>query len=273
MATQETDVDAQGVYLYAIGQDLAVQDLGKIGVEGSEVYTIEEGNLRAVVSDVPRTREMRPERRHLAAHQKVVNSVLERSETILPVSFGTIADDEAGVRSLLRRFAEMISEQMDRLKGGVQMNVRVSYSAKEPSVFEYLLTEREPELKALRDRIFGGGRAASREEKIDFGQQIEAALNRLRDEFAEKLEKLSTQSRETKVLSPRNEQEIVRIACLVAKDATDAFDAAVKEIAQSIDDRFTVEESGPFPAYDFAELHLSSIEEGAEEGTGARADS
>ena len=64
---------------------------------------------------------------------------------------------------------------------------------------------------------------------------------------------------------------MARIACLVTKDSTDKFDAAVKETASSFDDRFTVEESGPFPPYDFTELHLS-VEEGAEEGSGVRAD-
>src|SRR5262245_61736140 len=104
-----------GVYLYAIGRQVPVQDMGPVGVEGSEVYTITEGNLSAVVSDVPRGGELRPERRHLAAHQAVVNAVVDRSPVALPVSFGTIADDEEGIRRLLRRYAGDLSDQMERL--------------------------------------------------------------------------------------------------------------------------------------------------------------
>jgi hypothetical protein len=271
-AETEKEMEAQGVYLYAIGPELPVQDLGAIGVEGSEVYTIAEGPLRAVVSDVPFTRELRPERRHLAAHQAVVNAVLERSPVTLPVSFGTIADNENGVRELLRRHADQLSEQMERVKGMVQMNVRLSYAAQTPGVFEYLLNERRPDLRSLRDAIFGGGRTPTREEKIDFGQKIEAALNELRDELTQQIEQaLSPRCSATKVLSPRSEQELVRLACLVAKDSTGAFDSAVQEAARSFDDRFVFEQSGPFPAYDFTELHLS-VEEGAEEGTDVRAD-
>jgi hypothetical protein len=258
-------MEDQGVYLYAIGRELPVQELGTIGVEKSGVYTIAEGDLRAVVSDVPFTRELRPERRHLAAHQAVVNAILERSPDILPVSFGTIAENEEGVRRLLNKFAGEISEQIDNVKGNVQMNVRLSYASKSPTVFEYLVNERQPELGKLRDQLYGEGRTATREEKIDFGQKIETGLNQLRDELGEKLEQaMAKKCSSTKMLTPRSEEEMVRLACLVPKDSTKDFDAAVQEVAKSFDDHFTLEESGPFPAYDFTELHLN-VDEGADE--------
>lgn len=273
MATEsEEEMGTQGVYLYAIVRELPMQDMGPIGLEGGEVYTIAEDRLRAVVSDVPHRDELRPERRHLQAHQAVVNAVLERSPVVLPVSFGTIADDEEGIRRLLRRYAEELSEQMEHVQGTAQMNMRLSYTAKEPTVFGYLVNERQPELRNLRDAMFGGGRVPSREEKIDFGQKIEAALNELRDEFTRQVEQtVAPHCNEMKILPQRSESEIVRLACLVPKDAMDAFDSAVQEFARSVDDRFEVGQSGPFPPYDFAELHLS-VEEGPEGGADVRAD-
>jgi hypothetical protein len=263
-------MEPRGVYLYAIVQEVPVQDIGPIGLEGAEVYTIAEGQLRAVVSDAPDTEELRPERRHLEAHQAVVNSVLERSPVLLPVSFGTIAGDEDEVRRLLRRYADELAEQMDRLGGKAQMNVRLSYAG--PSIFEYLVNERRPDLRDLRDATFSGG-TATREEKIDFGQKIDAALNELRDELTQQLaQALSPRCSETKRLQPRSEQEMARLACLVAKDSPKELDAAVEEAARSFDDRFILEQSGPFPPYDFAELHLT-VEEGVEEGADVRADS
>jgi len=265
-------MEEQGIYLYAIVPDVPVQDMGAIGLENGEVFTIAEGSLRAVVSAISATEELRPERRHLSAHQTVVNRILEHSSVVLPVSFGTIADDEAGVRRLLREHADELSEQMARLEGRVQMNVRLSYSAQSPTFFDHLVREHRPELNKLRDTLFSGGRTPTREEKIEFGQKIEAAMNELRDEFAERLtEALSGKCKEVKRLTPRSESEVARLACLVTKDSIDAFDSALASAAKTIDDRFTVDQSGPFPPYDFAELHLSG--EDLRGGAETRADS
>ncbi len=252
----------QGVYLYAIVPELPLQELGERGVDGSEVYTIGEGKLRAVVSDVAMTGELRPERRHLAAHQAVVNAVMERCPVVLPVSFGTIAGDDDGIRDLLRRYAGDLSEQMERVDGRVQMNLRLPFVGK--SIFGQLLDE-QPELAKLRDATFRRGHAATREEKIEFGQQIDAGLNELRGELSRRMEEaIGEICVETKSLPVRGETEMARIACLVDKESVAKFDAAVQKLAGLFDDRYSIEQSGPFPPYDFAELHLT-VDEGAGE--------
>jgi hypothetical protein len=146
------------------------------------------------------------------------------------------------------------------------MNVRLTFTGK--SIFEHLLGQ-QPELAKLRDLTFRQGHTPTRDEKIEFGLHVDAGLNQLRGEISRRLEDLiAPKCTELKSLPARSEAEMARMACLVDKEATAGFDAAVQAAARTIDDRFTVEQGGPFPPYDFAELHLTA-DQGAE---GAHAD-
>jgi hypothetical protein len=248
----------KGAYLYAIvpESEIKTKDLGE-GLEKSSVYTVREGKLAAIVSDLPTPKELKPERRNLSAHQNVLKRVLDASSVVLPVSFGTVADSAEGVRALLKKYEEEFTEQMEEVRGKAETVVRLAYAPETPGIFEYVMERRSPELKQLRDRLFAGGREASREEKIDLGQAVEGALNAARDEFAEQVEDvLSAHCSSIKRLPPRNERELARLACLVERDVIGEFDNAVGEAAKLFDDHFTFEETGPFPPYDFTELHL-----------------
>jgi hypothetical protein len=251
-----------GAYLYGIVPELPIQDLGPIGLAGEEVYTIAEGGLRAVVSDLELASgvELRPERKHLAAHQAVLTKLHQASDVVLPVSFGTIADDEDGIRRLLHKYGDELMLEMERVKGKTQMNIRLAYTTDKPGVFDFLL-ERRGDLASLRDSLFGGGQEASRDAKIDFGQKIEAALNELRAEVGQKLESaLRGACDEIKGLATRGETELARFACLVGKEQTAELERAVNDAARAFPDSFEMEFSGPFPPYDFTEMHLEAEE-------------
>lgn len=90
----EAEADsAGGVYVYAIvGGELAL-DYGSIGLDGSPVYKISAPGMAALASQLARSR-VRPERRHLAAHNAVLRRALASGEpAVLPLAFGLIADE------------------------------------------------------------------------------------------------------------------------------------------------------------------------------------
>lgn len=251
---------AGGTYLYAVIPKYVAPKLGQIpGVEQGNVYTVESGELAAVVSDVPSQDEMRPERRLVAAHQEVLRRATDASPVVLPVSFGTIAGDPDGVRELLKRYEKDLSDQMQQVEGKIQMGVRVSYTAAESSVFEFLVAN-SPELHEARERIATSGREPTREEKIDLGQMVDAVLGQLRDEYAQKVEQAIGAAARFKRNPPRNEKEFVNAAFLVAKDRQSDFESAVQSLGGLFPDSFTIEELGPFPPYDFVDLHVKSLQ-------------
>ena len=102
-----------GCYLYAILAGADSKHFGPCGIDGSLVYTISDGGLAAVVSDVPRDK-LRPERRRLAAHHEVLKQLLGRG-ALLPMAFGIISEGTAAIERILDLNQEPFAEQLARL--------------------------------------------------------------------------------------------------------------------------------------------------------------
>lgn len=241
-------------YIYAIIGGTQNHDFGSIGLNGSDVYTVADGDVSAVISNVPKTGKLRPERRHLAAHQAVLTRLTEYGATVLPVSFGTIAEGSEAVRKLLSRYQQDLTHEVNRVEGKVEMELRVSLEA--PNIFEYFI-HNHPELKEARDRVFDGKHEPSRDEKIDLGQTFERILDQEREKCTKMVERaIEPYCKEIKQNKCRNEKEVMRLSCLIEKGTKKDFESAVDEASKPFDDNFVFEYTGPFPPYNFIEIHL-----------------
>src|SRR6266540_1479395 len=124
-----------GRYLYAIVADAEERAYGDIGIEESAVYNVSDGRISAVVSDLPNIK-IRPERRHLAAHQNVLRHLLKKS-TPLPMAFGIIADGLKEIRKILRLNKDTFREQLQYVSDAVEMGLRVTCDVN--NIFEYFV--------------------------------------------------------------------------------------------------------------------------------------
>ena len=242
-----------GNYLYAIvGHPQGCDRYGPIGIDGGEVYSIPDGQLAAVVSDVPNAR-LRPERRHLAAHH-AVHKCLMQEGALLPMSFGVIADSRQAVRHILTLNRDAFLEQLRRVENKVEMSLVVKYDI--PNIFEYFVRT-HPELKAYRDQLFGGGRQPSEDDKLELGRLFDRTLRDERAELTQTVvESLAPLCIEIKENPPRGESGVMNLACLVARDGQERFERGVFEAAGRFDDNFSFDYSGPWPPYNFVEVHL-----------------
>jgi hypothetical protein len=241
-------------YLYAVIPGTQQKDLDLKGIFDSTVKTVTEQDISAVVSEIPETGKLRPERRNLAAHQKVLSRLVENGGVVLPVSFGTVAENEKGIREMLSKYQKTFLEQIKKVSGKVEMELRVIYEV--PNVFEYYVSK-YPELKEQRDKVYGSNREPTREEKIDLGQLFERIQNQEREDQTGKIEHtLCPPCVEMKRNKPRNEKEVMRISCLVEKDAVEKFQSKVDEASKLFDDNFTFEYSGPVPPYNFVDVRV-----------------
>ncbi len=228
--------------------------MGPKGLFDSSVYTVADGELAAVVSDLPQVDKLRPERRHLAAHQGVLSEAIEKNSVVLPVSFGTVADSPEGIKKLLSKYQKDFLREIKRIEGRVEMELRLTWEV--PNVFEYFVAN-HPELKEVRDRIYDGKHEPTRDEKIELGQAFERILEQERENLTGKVEKIiSPVCAEMKRNKCRNEHEVMRLACLIGKDDKERFEAAVNEASEMFDDNYTFEFNGPFPPYNFIEVRL-----------------
>ncbi len=248
-----------GTYLYAVVSGLTTPDaLADLeGVLDSPVYTIASGDVLAVVSDVGTTEKLRPERRNLGAHQQVLRQAAQASPRVLPVAFGTIAGGPDDVKELLDRYHDDLVRQLESVEGKQQMGIRLVYG-KTGTIFDYVVAQ-SPELREVRDAILGQGAEPTRDQKIDLGQRFESALTALRDETGEKLEALLRERcASLKRNPPRTEQEVARVACLVPTQEVAEWEKQIADAAREFPEDFAFEVSGPFPPYDFVDLHLQA---------------
>jgi len=245
-----TSAQAGGMYLYAIlAGTQGVGESGSTGVEGGEVYCVSAGGISAAVSRVSRTR-LRPERKHLLAHQAVLRRLMERG-TVLPAAFGLVAQSEEAVHERLIHNAALFHQQLQHVAGKVEMGLRVSWSA--PELFEYFVATHQ-ELKAAREHL-RGRQDLGREELIAVGKLFESLREADREVHSEHVAAVLRECHvELKWNPPRGEHEVMSLSCLVPREELGAFEKQVEVAAEDFDDHFTFELNGPWAPHSFTEL-------------------
>ncbi|MEM1164818.1 MAG: GvpL/GvpF family gas vesicle protein [Planctomycetota bacterium] len=245
--------ELHGLYFYGIarGATVAEQLAGApSGLDGRPVFAVVAGALAAIVSLAPDGR-LRPQRRALGAHQSVLKHIGARGPA-LPASFGVIAPSSGGLAAVLRANADTLDEQLTETAGCVEMGVKLRWDV--DNVFADFV-DRYEVLREARVGIAEG--AASRDELIEIGQLFERLQGTERDEaLAAVRGTIDTAARRVVANPPRSENEVLNIACLVERDREDGFDAAVQRAAESFDERFAFEISGPWPPFNFVSLRL-----------------
>jgi hypothetical protein len=243
-----------GRYLYAIVVPPGERRYGFAGIDGAPVYTITNGRLAAVVSDVPYDK-IRPERRHLAAQQAVFQGLLSEPGAMLPMAFGMIADGPKAIKKILTRNQAVFQQQLKQVAGRVEMGLRVSWDV--PNIFEYFVNT-HPELRAARDRFLGSYGIPSQEDKIELGRLFDRLLTEDRELYTQKVEDMLAQScQEIKRNKCRHEGEVMNLACLVGREDQERFEAGVFAAAQLFDNNYTFDYNGPWAPHNFVEVNIT----------------
>ena len=111
------------IHLYAFAKNLrGLPD--ERGVEGSPLEMCEVTGATAVVSRVQAT-PLQPTHEALVRHGLVVEALLDRVDSLLPVRFGERFEGEDGIAAAARRLRPDVRSRLDRLEGCVEVGVRV----------------------------------------------------------------------------------------------------------------------------------------------------
>ncbi len=239
------------LYLYAIAETNALDEDGKTGVKEAPIRTVSDEDLAAVVSSAP-DGKLRPRRRNLKAHHDLLKALMEET-TVLPMAFGVIAEGgEEQVRSFLRQHYGTLRAQLDRVHGHAEVGLRVKWNVDD--IFEHFVDQYD-ELRELRDAVFSGDGEPSRQEKIRVGEEFEALLQDVRAAHRSTVEAhLETACRAIEADDPKDETEVMNLACLVPKDGVSNFEDAVVSAAEEFSDAFTFTYTDPMAPYSFADV-------------------
>jgi hypothetical protein len=253
-----------GKFIYAlvdIGDGARLPRLEGLG--RAPVHVIGHARIGAVVSDLCAVK-VRPERRHLTAHQAVLRQLGERG-TVLPMRFGVLAQGEKAVLNLLEDNEREISAQLRELEGKVEMGLRVKWQVN--NIYEYFV-ETHPELARERDRCLqreatNSGRSkrrdalSNRDAKIELGRLYERLLQAQRaahrDRVASALRQHGSAIRD---IALKNKCDVMNLACLVDRDRLAEFEKKVMETSTLFDDHYLFNYSGPWAPHNFVDIHL-----------------
>ena len=111
------------IYLYAITESIERPLEALCGVDFAPLSYLHQGRLTAVVSRVS-SPVLAPTPRRLWQHEQVVEAVMNVNP-VLPARFSTIVPDEATMSSRMEDLNPMLVEDLERLRGCVELSLRV----------------------------------------------------------------------------------------------------------------------------------------------------
>ncbi len=260
MTGRRSQSPGTGTYVYGIaparafGEGSRVLASPGVGGPGSVVRTVADGDLVALVSDAPSLRP-RISRENLAAHQRVLEEAIGRVD-VLPVSFGTVATSDEEVREkLLRRNPEELREELARIRGCVELDLRVLW--RRERLFAEVVAD-DAEIQALRDSLASRPPESSTYERVHLGRMVEAAVSRKREEEAELiLDALEPLAVETQVNDNAGDMMVLNASFLVEKERVPAFDTRVEAIGERQERRLIFRYVGPLAPYNFVNLSVN----------------
>ncbi|PWI41232.1 GvpL/GvpF family gas vesicle protein [Streptomyces sp. ICBB 8177] len=223
------------------GHRLAVDTRG-VGNPPLPVRMITEGDVAAVVSDAPD--DLRARRRDLLAHQGLLLGLAEHG-SVLPMRFGSVAEDDATVRGQLREGRQRYAATLRRLDGRVELNVKAS---PDTDSLDAVVTE-DREVRRLRAEV---RRRPGYEASLRLGQAVAAAFARRAAEAGRDLLEQLRPLADAVAPGPEVPGCVLNVSFLVERGRQRSFEDTVAAVSSRHEGRAVLRMSGPLPCYSFS---------------------
>jgi len=198
-----------GRYLYGIIETESRESFGNIGLGNSEVYTIQYGDVGAVVSDIPVDCMIAIE--EAMTHEKTLRKIME-THTIIPIGFGVMARNESEIINLLKRGQMKFKNTLEKINQKLQVNVKISW---DNAILTDILRESE-EIQTLSAKV---KQTANQPLKIELGKKVKSALDERKNEYMKNirsvLEDLSSGFKENRI---KDQDTIMSASFVVDKE-------------------------------------------------------
>jgi hypothetical protein len=245
----------QGRYIYAIIAADQDKQFGPMGIGGRSdaVFIQRYQDVGAVVSSSP-VMQYPVSRANTLAHQQILERVM-MEHSLLPVRFGTIADDADQIRNkvLIARYDE-IRERLSYVSDKIELGLKVLWIEKS-APFQEIVNENK-DIRRIRDRLAEKKGAAQRDQ-VRLGEMVKKALDHKRmkteKDMLSQLLPLCVDHRKNPVFG---DQMITNSAFLIFKHREAAFDQAVNDLAETHAAQLKFKYVGPVPPCNFVEMSI-----------------
>ena len=266
-----TEQDNRGYYVYCIAESVAAGQLDAESFpaaieESAELEWIVANDLAALASTVPLEdygEEVLSE--HLSdatwtavramRHETVVEYVAKRV-SVVPLRFGTIYLERAGVERMLAERGRDLSGMIERLRGREEWGVNV-YADRTTLLAS--ITSLSPRLRELAQQAEAAspGQSYLMQKKIEALRvdEVHATLNGIIDQIEKTLSEQAEDARRLRILKVETTghgELKAKFAFLVKRSEFEEFRAAAERVAEeNLSAGVRLELTGPWPAYNF----------------------
>jgi hypothetical protein len=253
------------VYVYALARGGSPDPMGLRGLHDAIVRPIRDVDLVAFVSDVPEADfAEQPLNAHLAdlewltpravRHQEVNAALAGSNDPLVPLSFGAVFTDDAGVARMLRDRAAEIGPRFDALRGKAEWIMVVRRDREK--ALAALESESEA-LRALRTQIDAAppGRAYLAARGLDETkrQELRATDSGAVGSAIGSFERIGSQLFREPLVEDAGGGMLARFSVLAARDSGGELERVAEAFGTEWLARgYAIELSGPWPAYRFS---------------------
>lgn len=248
----------EGKYIYCIIESNEAQSFGPLGIggRGDKLYTVCFDNIAAVVSNSP-IKKYPVSRENLIPHECAIEEVM-KTYTVLPVRFGTIAEDEEKVKKILEREHDRFLDLLKDIEGKKELGLKAIF--KEDVIYKDIL-EKYKDIKVLKEKIATLPSEKTYFQRAKIGEMVEAALQKEKEIYGEEiLNTLSPLALEVKTNNTYGERMIINAAFLVERHKEAEFDQKVQELDTKYGDKMKFKYVGTLPPFNFINLTINTGE-------------
>ncbi|HXE51961.1 MAG TPA: GvpL/GvpF family gas vesicle protein [Tepidisphaeraceae bacterium] len=191
-------------------------------------------------------------RRDVNSHTQVLNRLMDQT-TVLPARFGILLPDEQTlVDKLLEPTYERLLEDLERLRGTVELTFRADYV--EERILEEVATE--------QPQLIGAGRRSIQNTyhaRIETGRRIASAIRLKKEQDAQRLlERLGRIAHDVAVADSRSELSVFRGSFLIRREDLERFDRELERVNAEAGSRMKLACVGPLPPFSFVHLQVGT---------------
>lgn len=248
-------------YLYCIADAAESVSLGKIGIEGEDVYTIPYKDICAVVHDCPaqpyQSGDHEVVKAWVMTHHKVVDAAWERWGAVLPLTFDTMIKAETGgsaernMEDWLKQEYEGLKRKFEKVRGKAEYGVQVFW---DPKVVIQSLRHTGPEIRRLEEEIKAKpkGLAYMYRQRLEnlIRREMQSAADECFKDFYRHIRRHADDIRVEKTKkAEQGLQMLLNLSCLVDRYRYTLLGAELDKINEM--KGFSVRFTGPWPPYSF----------------------
>jgi len=230
------------------------------GIDGSSVSTVAVGQVALVIGELSAERYGADAwRKHatdsewlaevVGQHHAVLQAALAETD-VLPLRLPGIYQDVAALRRIYAAQEDALAQALSSIRGQVEMGAKVYLSKATPAAAS--AASGESGRGYLTRRI---SEAAEREESR---QRQQAMVVEAHDTLSQQAKRAVVNEPQDPALSGRREPMLLNAAYLIPRNSQNEFAACSETLHHALaSEGLLLEVTGPWPAYNFAELSLS----------------